>query len=433
MLKALRTRFILVAMLCVVGVMAAIVASINVTNYSDMVKSADQTIGIISQNGGEFPKEEHQEPEEHSQFPPQEKPQEVPPEKHEEHPSQREEGGKNKGLGEKPFAVRYFTVTLHESGEVTETNVTQVGSVSEETAKTMATTCYQNNKTKGFLEKFRFGQTQTTNGVTYIFVNCETELEGFFGFLWNSVGISAAGIALVFVLVWFFSGMVMKPIAESYEKQKRFITDAGHELKTPLTIIDANTEVLEMERGESPWIESIRNQVSRLNDLTQKLVFLSRMEEEEKPLSITEFSLTDAIIETASPFRAVAAAGGKTLEIACKEGVSFKGDEATIRQLVSLLLDNAMKYSVEKGTISLSLTENGKKKQLTVTNTVEKVGTTSPALWFDRFYRQESSRNSATGGHGIGLSVAQAIVNAHKGKISAAYQNGNQVVITVIL
>lgn len=433
MIKTLRTRFILVAMLCVVGVMAAIVASINVTNYSDLVKSADQTIGIISENGGEFPKEEHQEPEEHSEFPVQEKPQAFPPEKHEEPPSQREEGGKNKEFGEKPFAIRYFTVTLDEKGQVLETNVTRVGSVSEETAKAMGTDCYQNNKTKGFLNQFRFGQVKTETGISYIFVNCETELEGFFGFLWNSVGISAAGIALVFVLVWFFSGMVMKPVAESYEKQKQFITDAGHELKTPLTIIDANAEVLEMERGESPWIESIRNQVQRLGDLTQKLVFLSRMEEEGRPIAFTEFSLTDAVCETASPFETVASTQGKTLTVFCKEGVTYKGDEATIRQLISLLLDNALKYSSDNGSIVIRLSENGKKKQLTVTNTVEKIGPTSPSLWFDRFYRQESSRNSATGGHGIGLSVAKAIVNTHKGKITAAYQNGNQVVITVIL
>ncbi|MBR3844402.1 MAG: sensor histidine kinase [Clostridia bacterium] len=138
-------------------------------------------------------------------------------------------------------------------------------------------------------------------------------------------------------------------------------------------------------------------------------------------------------METAKPFEAVATAQGKTLEITCKEGVSYKGDEATLRQLVSLLLDNAMKYSSPESTITLSLEEMGKRKQITVINHVETIGTHSPSLWFDRFYRQESSRNSKTGGHGIGLSVAKAIVTAHKGKITAAYKNGNQVIITVTL
>ncbi|MBR3844401.1 MAG: two-component sensor histidine kinase, partial [Clostridia bacterium] len=131
----------------------------------------------------------------------------------------------------------------------------------------------------GFYNNYKFVKVDTDTGFLYIFLDCETELATFYSFLWNTLGVSAAGIALVFILVLIFSGLVMKPVAESYEKQKQFITDAGHELKTPLTIIDANTEVLEMEHGESPWLTSIRNQVKRLSDLTQKLVFLSRMEE----------------------------------------------------------------------------------------------------------------------------------------------------------
>lgn len=116
----------------------------------------------------------------------------------------------------------------------------------------------------------------------------------------------------MFVLVLFFSKIAVKPVAESYAKQKQFITDASHEIKTPLTIIEANTEVLEMEKGESEWIESIRNQIKRLCSLTDKLVLLSRMEEERVVLRMTDFSLSDAVYETAKPFEAVAAAKNRT-------------------------------------------------------------------------------------------------------------------------
>ena len=434
MLKTLRTRFILVAMLCMIGVMTIIVTAINVTNYSETLENAYQTIDFLWEepSGGEQPPEAP-----HGEKPQGEEPKGEPTREDQKfednhHPEPWEE--KHKEFSpEKPFSARYFTVLLDDQGSVLETNIQQIASVNEQAAQQMAKECFEKGETQGVTKPYIFRQKSTEKGMLYFFLNCEDDFSYFNFFLWTSLGVCFGGVALVFLLVWIFSGIVMKPIAESYEKQKRFITDAGHELKTPLTIIDANAEVLEMERGESPWIESIRNQVQRLGDLTQKLVFLSRMEEEEKPITFTEFSLTDAVCETASPFEAVASTQGKTLTISCKEGVSYKGDEATIRQLVSLLLDNALKYSSDNGSIIISLTENGKKKQLTVTNTVEKVGATSPALWFDRFYRQESSRNSSTGGHGIGLSVAKAIVNAHKGKISAAYQNGNQVVITVIL
>ncbi len=435
MIKKLRSRFILIAMLCMTGVMAILVTVINITNYSQTISTAYETIDFLWETENS-PKEEQPELFPKEEQIPSEKPNMKPengPSSREEHRQEKNEENRKKVSAEKPFSSRYFTVLLNEKGEILETDISKIASVDSSTAQQMAQQCFTKSKTKGIVDRYVFQQKATSQGKLYLFLNCEDDFSYFYSFLWISLGVCFGGIALVFVLVWFFSGMVMKPVAESYEKQKRFITDAGHELKTPLTIIDANAEVLEMEKGESPWINSIRNQVKRLSELTQNLVFLSRMEEERTVLSFADFSLTDAIMETAQPFEAVATAKGKALEISCKEGVSYRGDEATLRQLISLLLDNAMKYSAENSTVSIALTENGKRKQITVTNKVEQMGPTSPALWFDRFYRQESSRNSGTGGHGIGLSVAKAIVTAHKGKITAAYEKDHKVVITVTL
>lgn len=143
----------------------------------------------------------------------------------------------------------------------------------------------------------------------------EKELSSFWSFLVISILISIAGILVVFALVLVFSKIAVKPFAESYEKQKRFITDASHEIKTPLTIIEANTEVLEMTGAESEWTQSIRNQIKRLSSLTQKLVFLARMDESQGKLEMTEFSLSEAVLETAYSFSAVARNSGKTLDI----------------------------------------------------------------------------------------------------------------------
>lgn len=161
-------------------------------------------------------------------------------------------------------------------------------------------------------------------------------------------------------------GKILKPVSESYEKQKRFITDASHEIKTPLTIIDANTEVIEMMEGENEWTNSTRKQVARLTSLTEKLVFLSRMDEEATKLEMLEFSLSDAILDTAEPFKAIARTKGKKLTIDVIDGILYTGDEKTIRQLVSILLDNAMKYS---GCSSVSFEkDNINKKNLNKTN-----------------------------------------------------------------
>lgn len=230
-----------------------------------------------------------------------------------------------------------------------------------------------------------------------------------------------------------FSRFAVKLFAESYQKQKRFITDASHEIKTPLTIIDANTEVLNMEYGENEWLKSTSNQVKRLTKLTERLVFLSRMDEEREVLPKTDFSMSDAVYEAARSFKAMAKSQNITLNISVQPNVSYYGDKSSIIRLVFLLLENAMKYSDDEGTVSLKFCTNGKNKVLSVKNTVAEIQKGKLDMLFDRFYRIDKSRNSQTGGFGIGLSVAKAIVNAHKGKITAVSFDGKSIEITAVL
>ena len=234
------------------------------------------------------------------------------------------------------------------------------------------------------------------------------------------------------MLVWFLSGRMIRPIAESYRKQRRFITDAGHEIKTPITIIDADLEILRMETGDNEWVQDIQTQTARLAALTNDLICLSKMEEEEVQAKRIEFPLSDAVRETAESFQTLAKTRGRTLLIHVEPMLSYVGDEKALCQLVEILIDNALKYSREGDTVHLTLERQGRFIRMAVENGVENMDKDVVDNMFDRFYRADRARASDGGGHGIGLSIAQAVVSAHRGKISAAV-NAGRLTMTVLL
>lgn len=418
MIRQLRQKFILTAMLSTFLVLFLIIGTINVANYLSVNRGLNNRLELIAENGGIFP-------DLMGNMPPME---DEPPEKRDE---RFNKPGINK---ESQFATRYFTVLLDGEGNVTEINVGRVSSVTMSQASDYAVELYEDGKTSGFLEEYKYLRTKVNDDTyMYVFVNCQMEMETVTNFLMASVGISLVGLLGVFVLVWFFSKRILRPVAESYEKQKRFITDASHEIKTPLTIIDANTEVLEMTEGENEWTKSIRKQIKRLTALTEQLVFLSKMDEESSQIEVEEFSLSDAVLDTLEIFEPLAVQKSKTLEGEVEEGLSYCGEEKSIRQLVSILLDNAIKYSDENGTVKISLHSHGKGKKLTVWNTTSNISIGRHDELFERFYRTDPSRNSKSGGFGIGLSVAYAIVSAHKGKITAESHDGSSILFTILL
>jgi len=233
--------------------------------------------------------------------------------------------------------------------------------------------------------------------------------------------IDAPWALYVAAVIFVISGRIIRPIAESYDKQKRFITDAGHEIKTPLTIINANVDVLEMELGDNECLHDIQHQTKRLTDLTNDLVQLAKMEEGEKNFSMIIFPVSDVIQDAVSDFRTLANSYGKNISDNIQPMLEMNGDAKSIEQLVFLLLDNALKYSAEGSNIFVSLTKQNKALVLTVSNkAASAINKNDLERIFDRFYRTDPSRNSETGGHGIGLSMAKAITNAHGGKIYAA-------------
>ena len=403
MIRKLRTRLVLASMLSLFAVLAIIMGGLNLMNYQRIVRDADGVLALLGENGGKFPRID-----DNYKWP---------------------ERGPRYRSRELPFETRYFSVLLDANGNVLETRTDRIAAVGAEEAQSYARAVLESGRTQGFQDIYRYLRLDEEGGVRIVFLDCGRPLTQFQSVLGRSVLISAIGLAAVFLLIVLLSARIVRPIARSYEKQRRFISDAGHEIRTPITIIDADTEILEMECGDNEWLSDIRQQTTRLAELTNDLIFLSRMEEQEKATMI-EFPLSDVVSETAASFQGLALTRGKTFEMDVAPMLSMVGNEKQIRQLVSILLDNAMKYSDERGTIRIGLHRQGKAVRLEVRNTTDGISKETLDNMFERFYRGDASRNSATKGYGIGLSIAKAVVEAHKGKITAESADGRTMVIT---
>jgi signal transduction histidine kinase len=404
MIKKLRQKFIIITMCSLAIVFSSMIGIINTINYYQLNQSAEAVLSLLSQNSGEFPESAYHRRSLNSVI-----------------------------SSETPFTTRYFTVVMNNDGTVVSINTGKIAAVSTGVAREYAQELFEKGKTKGYIKHYKYNKIDYFDNSMYIFLDCDKEINTFYSFLGASILVSLSGMILVFLLVLFFSRKAVRPVAESYEKQKRFITDASHEIKTPLAIIGANTEVLEMESGENEWTDGIKQQVMRLSSLTERLVFLSKMDEERVELPMEEFSLSDMVRRQTGEFVTLASSQGKTISLHIEKEISYCGNKEMLSQLMSILLDNAVKYSDEHGAILVSLRKNEKKIELTVKNTVASIEQGKLDMLFERFYRQDSSRNSETGGYGIGLSVAKAIVTAHKGKIGAKSEDGKSIEFRVFL
>lgn len=409
MISQLRRKFIIVAMCSTLAVLTIIVGALNIVTYQNMIDNSDAILELLATNDAKFPDMDN-------------------------HPDKANQKEKMKGLSsETPFETRFFSVVFDESGSLLSTDTGKIAAIGSQDAASYAQDVYESQKIRGFYQTFRYKVYTADDKTTIIFVDRSRELESFRILFITSILISAIGLLSVFILVVYFSRKVFEPVALSYEKQKQFITDASHELKTPITIISANMEILEMDYQENAWTKSIRNQIKRLTDLVEQMVTLSRMDESQQLESPTDFSLTDALEETVHLFDSVIQKNDKNLQVQIAQNMIYHGDEKLIRQMISLLMDNAVKYSSSHGHIQVTAMPKGKHFQLTFYNTVEDIKKGNLDILFERFYRLDSSRHVKTGGSGIGLSIVKSIVERHRGTILAKSIDGKSLQIIITL
>lgn len=281
----------------------------------------------------------------------------------------------------------------------------------------LVTDAVNESSTSGYVGTYRYLKVNNDAGNLVLLLNTQRDLDSFHAFMRNSIIVSSIVILSVFILLVLISKKVIAPIQQSYQKQKQFITDASHELKTPLAIIRSNTDVLELENGDSKWTKNIQNQVDRLTSLVNSLVVFSRMEEKDTVEKV-KFNLSESLHARIDDFEELASFQKKHIIADIDNNIYYRGEQQAIVQLMDILLENAIKYATKETNINVTLKKNKKYAMMKISNQANvKKGDLRKV--FDRFYRLDESRNSTVKGYGIGLSMAKLIAEKHKEVIKA--------------
>ena len=337
----------LIVAVCLFIVEVLIIGVINFFNVRSVNAEYDNLMQMIQENDGRIP----------DYFKHNDKERQMPG-RAEPTPDDIPKRFKNNNFNEETrYQTRFFTVTFKEDGEVAGVNTGQIAAVDSEQAVQLAKEIISGGKDEGYTDNYKYKVCDVQAGKMVIFLDVRMGNNNKNRFMLISVLVAAAGYVITCLLVIIFSKRAVRPAIESYEKQRQFITDAGHEIKTPLAIISANTEVIEMTGEETEWTRSIRNQVARLDGLVKDLLHLSRMEEGDVKLVFCDFDMSKAVTEAAQPFEALAKTNSETLELDVAQGIMMNGDEASVRQLTSILVENAVKYAEDNSVIKVALTK----------------------------------------------------------------------------
>ncbi len=331
------------------------------------------------------------------------------------------------------YAARYFSVLYDGAKNVKRTNVRHIAFVDEQEAVRYADDAcraYEQSPAiavldLGMVDTFYYRVRKLENGDTMVaFLDCSFQLKVSQEVGWNTVLICGLGLLGSLLLVLFWSKRAIRPEIENTRKQKQFITNASHELKTPLAVIRANTEVIEMLQGESEWTQSTMSQVDRMDGLVQNLVMIARAEEREDPATMSEVNIAKVIMDSVDPFRALARQENKELTCTVPDEAHLVTDASAIQQLCTILVDNALKYCDPDGQVLVELTQaKHGRATLVVKNTFADGKRAQFNRFFERFYRDDES-HSNEGGYGIGLSVAESICARYGGTIKASWKGG---------
>lgn len=276
-------------------------------------------------------------------------------------------------------------------------------------------------KTEGIFEDYIFRRSETADAGCVVLMSNKSISSGISDLMFNTIVFGLCALVILFVLSIYLADRILHPLEESYQKQKQFISDAGHELKTPISTINANSEMLQREIGENQWLKNICYENNRMSELVKQLLDLARTENAAPVME--EVDLSRLVMGGTLPLETVAFERGYEIESEIEDNVRLKGDPKQLGQLVSTLLDNAISYAEGEGRIHVKLyTEHGN-AVLRIGNPGREIPETERERIFERFYRSDSAR-PVSGHYGLGLAIAKAITIAHHGRISADSQDG---------
>lgn len=398
MLNKLRWKFVLVNMLLVTLVLTIVFAAVLASSYHRLEMDSTQAMERVMRSGDtDFPK--------------------------------REIGGGKPPNEKEPrkMMTAAFYVELNGDNSVKEIFGEEVTVTDESALETIVSNALAQEKSSGIIrgENLRF----LVQGSRIAFADRTNEIESLTSLLETSALVGFFGLLAFFVISLFLARWALRPIEKSWKQQRQFVADASHELKTPLTVILTNMGIVLSHREETvqsqiKWLEYTQAEASRMKELVGSLLFLAQADDMQEALTLSEINFSDVVWSSVLPFESVAFEQNKTLTSEIAENIVIQGDEDRLRRLTAILLDNAVKYSDEGGTITLRLQTAQDKAVLTVHNTGAQIPAGQLSHIFERFYRVDSSRTRAQGGYGLGLSIAQSIVEAHHGKIGV--QSGSQ-------
>lgn len=406
MIKTLQKRFIFSAMLAITILLAALLGAINIGNICISRQQSEKMLEVLL---------------------------------NEETMMQPPLMDKPKGFLDSPMnenskmSAVYFTVRVSQSQNVVKVDTGRIADVSENEAIELFQAVINKGSSDGRIQNFRYrvAESERDSGKVYLFLDVSMQTYNILTVLFFSTAAGVICFIAMLLLVILISKKAIQPIAENFERQKQFVTDAGHELKTPLAIILANAEAMELYQGENKWSKNIIEQTVRLNGLMQNLLTLAKADESRNTLPTETVAISPLVAETLQMFSEPMKLKELGLQKQIDTEVYLKANKEQLQRLLSILVDNAVKYSVQNGDISVSLVQRGKSFIFQIENTCEELPSCPPDKLFDRFYRADAARTQKNGGYGIGLSAAKTIAELYGGTIEASYSQPNKIAFTV--
>ena len=413
-IQTYRRKFILIAMSAMSACLVLLLVLINLFNAHRVVLGQKDILTILAENGGSFP--------------PYNSP--IRKDRHWQGYSITEES---------EHRIRYFQVKFRSDGSVANVNLQRIAAVDEEEAAKLGQLAVESGQEFGFIGCYIFKVSALEDGsrMQVIFLDWQDEQTALKSFALISAVMGAGGLTVTFLIVFWLSKRAIRPVVVSAQKQQQFITDASHELKTPLSAISVNMEVLALETGENEWITSTNEQLGMLRKLVDQLICTARLDEEaslygEKQL----LDMSELVADAVTCFTPMAEAAGRMIELDTPEHVEIMGNEELLRRQLSVLCDNAIRHASGEGNIKLSLSEKQKSVILRVQNPWPAAKDSSVyERMFDRFYKADAARqkDSIRNGFGVGLSIAQKAAHWHGGSIQAGPVGNDYICFTVTL